>query len=339
MKAYIRATSYFLPKNTLDNASIAKEFPEWSVDKVSTKTGISNRHIAADNEFSSDLAYNAALKLFDEHRISPEHIQFLILCTQSPDFFLPTTACILQDKLNIPITAGALDVNLGCSGFVYAVGLAKGLIESDQVSNVLILTADTYSKFLNSGDKSVKTIFGDGAAASFVDSGSQVTAIHKPFYGTDGAGAQNLIVPYGGLRVGTDFSPNSESQSRGLSKERYDLYMDGPEIFNFTIRIVPNAIKQTLSNAGLDFHDIDLFVFHQANKFILTHLRDLLQISPEKFYVSLSESGNTVSSSIPIALSNAEKEGVLHPGMRVLTLGFGVGLSWAGTVLVWNAPN
>lgn len=335
MNARVSAVSYYLPEDVLTNADLHEAFPEWSVDKIADKTGIGRRHIAKPDEFSSDLAISAAHALFREHDISPEAIDYLIVCTQSPDYYLPTTACIVQDALGLRKTVGAVDINLGCSGYIYALGQAKGLIESGQVENVLVITADTYTKFINKEDKSVRTIFGDGSAATFVTSDGASEGIYGVTYGTDGSGAKHLIVPRGGLRTGEQLAPKSSAELRELNKGSFDLYMDGPEIFNFTLRVVPGALEGVLESAGLGIDEIDLFVFHQANAFMLEHLRKKLGVASEKFFVSLAESGNTVSSTIPIALADAKEQGVLVSGMKVLLLGFGVGLSWGGLVLDW----
>lgn len=335
MKARIQAVDYYLPEATLSNADLAAEFPEWSVEKIGAKTGIMNRHIAAAGEFSSELAVRAARQLFESASIDPTVIDYLIVVTQSPDYFLPSTAAIVHDQLGLRTDSGATDVNLGCSGYIYALGLAKGLIESEQASSVLLITADTYTKFLNSQDKTVRTIFGDGASATLLGADGGAESIHAFVYGTDGSGAKDLIVPFGGLRAATALSPKSDVTARGLERERYDLFMDGPEIFNFTITVVPHSVNAILDKAGIAMDDIDLFVFHQANRFMLEHLRTKLGIAVEKFPILMEESGNTVSSTIPIALSDAARRGILKPGMKLLLLGFGVGLSWGGAVVTW----
>lgn len=335
MNARIQAVDYYLPDGTLTNADLSAMFPEWSVDKIASKTGIHTRHIASDSEFSSDLAVRAGQRLFESASIVPAQVDFLIVVTQSPDYFLPTTAALVHDQLGLRSDAGSTDVNLGCSGYVYALGLAKGLIESGQVTNVLVVTADTYTKFINKDDKSVRTIFGDGASATLVSDDGGADSLSSFTYGTDGTGAKHLIVPRGGLRSGADIAPKSATSERGLQPNNYDLFMDGAEIFNFTIRVAPASVVSILGKAGLEMEDIDLFVFHQANEYMLEHLRKKLGIPKEKFPILMGESGNTVSSTIPIALAEAERSGVLLPGMKVLILGFGVGLSWAGATLIW----
>lgn len=332
MSATIRAVEYYLPENILGNEELCRQFTDWTPEKVESKTGIRERRIAADDEFSSDLAVKAAQKLFDSGICGPRDIDYLLLCTQSPDYFLPTTACILQDRLGIPTTSGALDFNLGCSGYVYGLGLAKGLIETGQARNVLLITAETYSKFMHSDDRGVRSIFGDAAASTLVSAADGDEPGIGPFvFGTDGSGAPNLIVPAGGLRKRStgEWKPGSVVAEEAL-------FMDGPEIFNFTLKIVPQSVKELLARSNKKLEDIDLFVFHQANKYMLDHLRKKLGVPEEKFYVLMNHCGNTVSSTIPIALKHAMEEGRLQRGQTAMLVGFGVGYSWASTLVRWE---
>ena len=332
MKAFIKAISYYLPTNVLSNEVIEKDFPEWSIEKISEKIGIKNRYIASENETSGDMAVKAANKLFEEHNIDKADVDFIILCTQSPDYFLPTTACIIQDRLGLSNSVGAFDMNLGCSGYVYGLGLAKGLVVSGQAKNILLLTSETYSKFIHPKDKSNKTIFGDAAAATLITANDGFAEILNFEYGTDGKGAENLIVKNGGLR-------NFKNQSTETIDE-YDnyhsddnLYMNGSEIFLFTLSAVPKLITNTLLKNDMEKDSIDLFILHQANKFMLDNLKKKAKIEDEKFYIHLEDCGNTVSSTIPIALYHAKKENKLKIENNVLLAGFGVGYSWGGSVL------
>jgi len=334
MKSAIRAIEYYLPETVLSTEDLSREFPEWSVKKIESKTGIRERHIAAPEDCSSDLGIAAAKKLFDSGACTPQQIDYLF-CTQSPDYFLPTTACLVQDRLGIPTSAGALDFNLGCSGFIYGLSLAKGLIESGQAQNVLLITAETYSKFINPRDKSVRTIFGDAAAATLIGSVDQDEVITGPFVlGTDGRGGPNLMVPTGGMRH-RDVSGPEFQDTDGNWRSGRDLYMNGAEVFAFTMRDIPPCIHRLLERTQNKIPDYDLFIFHQANRYMLNHLRQTLEIPPDRFYVAMEHCGNTVSSTIPIALKHALAEGVLKPGMRVMLVGFGVGYSWGAVTVRW----
>lgn len=333
-QAYVKAISYYLPPNILDNGLLNEQFPEWSSEKISSKTGIYERRIAGPEMFSSDMAVLAAEKLFAEHGISPGDIDFILLCTQSPDYFLPTTACILQNRLNIPTTAGALDFNLGCSGYVYGLALAKGLITAGIAKNILLITSETYSKFMHPADKSNRTIFGDAAAATLVSASGGFASIGDFDLGTDGKGANNLIVKNGGLRHPVQAAQHATAADEwgNVSGDDY-LYMNGTEIFNFTSDSVPVLIENTLKKNHVTFDEVDLFIFHQANKFMLNHLRKKLKIPEDKFYLFLEHCGNTVSSTIPIALNEAIGSAVTKSGQKVLLAGFGVGYSWGATLL------
>lgn len=339
--ASIAAIEYYLPETTLTNEMLVQEYPDWTVEKVAAKTGIHERRIAAPGECSSDLAVKAAEKLFAAGAAKPADIDYLLFCTQSPDYFLPTTACLLQERLGLPRSVGALDFNLGCSGFVYGLSLAKGLIETGQARNVLLLTAETYSKFIHPADRSVRTIFGDGAAATLISAVESTAwpgpAIGPFVFGTDGQGACNLIVGTGGMR-----RPASERRGDLPACPASDapnpdyLFMDGAEIFSFTLAAVPRAVRELLAASGKQLSDIDLFVFHQANQHMLEHLRAKLKIPPERFSICLKRCGNTVSSTIPITLHEAVRDGTLRPGHLVMLVGFGVGYSWAATLVRWR---
>jgi 3-oxoacyl-[acyl-carrier-protein] synthase III len=335
--AKITAVEYYLPTFKLENEQLANEFEDWSAEKILEKTGIASRFISDESECASDLGYYAAKKLLDSGVVFVSDIDYLIFCTQSPDYFLPTTSCLVQNRLNLSNRCGAIDINQGCSGFVYSLGVAKALIETNQAKNVLVITADTYSKFINKKDKSVRTIFGDAAAATLVQS---VTSNHESIYGfsygTDGGGAKNLVVPSGGMRTPKSTASGIEKpDNSGNLRSNDNLFMNGTEIFAFTMKIVPATMKEILSSNNLELDDIDLFVFHQANKFMLDHLRKKLNVPEEKFYVNFSDCGNTVSSTIPIALHRAISQNVLKSGMKLCIMGFGVGYSWAGAIIDW----
>src|ERR1041385_1712618 len=258
MEAKIKAISYYLPDAVLDNAALNTMFPEWSVDKISGKTGIYQRHVAAPDEFSSDMAVTAAQKLFTEHNIDPSIIDFVLLCTQSPDYFLPTTACLVQNRLGIPTNAGALDFNLGCSGYIYGLSLAKGLTFGGVAKNVLLITSETYSKFIHPKDKSNRTIFGDGASATLVTSGDGVAVIGDFELGTDGKGADNLIVKNGGMRFPVKENKGEDrGDDFGNVYNNDNLYMNGTEIFNFTSESVPGLVSRVIEKNGLTDQEID----------------------------------------------------------------------------------
>ena len=329
---YIKAISIYLPEKTLANEELVKEFPEWSVDKVAAKVGVNSRHLADTDETAGDMAEKAALRLFDEYSVNSQDIDFLLFYTQSPDYFLPSTACILQQRLGIPTTSGAFDYNLGCSGCIYGLAVAKGLISAGIANNVLLLTSETYTKYLHPSDKSNRSIFGDGAAACLISAGKGIAKIGEFVLGTDGSGANSLIVKTGAARQKDPTGFSIKDEEDHIWYDDY-LYMNGGAIFNFTLDAVPEMVNQLLHKNSLDKDQIDYYVFHQANRFMLNTIRKVCTIPKEKFYINLENTGNTVSSTVMIALKDCLTSGTIHPDMQVMITGFGVGLSWGGTVL------
>lgn len=329
--ASIVGISYYLPEKILTNEDLLKDFPEWSVEKVAAKVGVDSRHVANEDETAGDMAEKAARKLFKEYNVDPKSIDFVLLCTQSSDYFLPSTACIIQDHLGIPTTAGAFDYNLGCSGCVYGMAIAKGLIAGGIARNVLLLTAETYQKYLHPSDKSNRSIFGDGAAACLI-SDKGIAEIGNFSLGTDGSGAKHLIIETGAARHRLS-TGGSFVDEDGHQKFDDFLYMNGSAIFNFTLDTVPIMIENILAKNSVGRDDVDYYVMHQANKFMLNTIKKICALPSEKFYVNLTETGNTVSSSVLIGLKQCIESSTITKGMNVLVAGFGVGLSWGGTIL------
>lgn len=334
MSAYIKAIEYFLPEKIITNNDLANEFPEWDADKIFSKLGIAERHVVQGNETASDLAVRAAENLFLQGRVRREDIDFVLFCTQSPDYPLPTTACILQNRLGLSKNCGALDYNLGCSGYVYGLALAKGLLLGGIAKNILLLTGETYSKKIHPKDKGNKSLFGDAASATVISSDGFLE-IGNFCLGTDGSGAENLIVRTGASRF-PESAFDVTFDVKQTPKSSDHLFMDGGEIFSFTLTEVPRLVRETIMANGFSQEDIELFVFHQANRYILEYLRKRLKIEPERFFYYMEKVGNTVSTSVPIALVEAFRTGNLQCGMNILVAGFGVGYSWGGCVLKYK---
>lgn len=322
--AAVGPVAIHLPETVEDNDLLKAQYPAWDMDQIYTKTGIWQRHIAAPGECVSDLAVAASEKLFAQHQIDRESIDFLLFCTQTPDYPLPTTACLVQERLGLRRSIGALDFNLGCSGYIYGLSLADGLIRAGSARRVLLITSETYSKYIHPSDRSLRTIFGDGAAATLIDAADQ-PSLASFIFGTDGRGANALMVTKGGWRP-----PESSLQPNKRKRWPSSLYMDGPELVRFTLDVVPPMVKQILASTGLTAADIDLYLMHQATLLMLQRLREQLKVDADRLPVDLEHCGNTVSSTIPILMHNLRGSGRLKPGTRSLLIGFGVGLSWAG---------
>lgn len=331
IKVYIKGIAYNLPEDILTNEKIAEEFPEWTVEKIDKKIGIKQRHVTKEGETASDLAVGAAEKLFADLNYDRSQIDYLIFVTQSPDYHLPTTACTIQTRLGLSQRLTAIDVNLGCNGFVAGLSLAKAVIVAGQAKNVLLLTAETYSKYMHERDKSNRTIFGDGSAATLVST-EGIAEVGEFVIGTDGTGAENLIVKTGGAR-----HPGPANDLKfdefGNPRSSDNLYMDGPAILNYSLDSIPQLVADVLEKNEVTMEDIDLHVYHQANTFLANLERRKLRIPAEKYYCNIENFGNTVSSTIPIGLCEAMKEGKLKAGMKVLSVAQGLGYTWGGMVL------
>lgn len=322
-----------LPEKIEDNDTLGAQYPKWDMSLIFAKTGIRQRHIAAPNECASDLGVAAAEKLFAEHNIDRSTIDFLLFCTQTPDYVLPTTACLMQERLGLPTSIGALDFNLGCSGFVYGLSLADGLIRGGIARRVLLVTAETYSKYIDPTDRSLRTIFGDGAAATLVEA-SETPSLESFVFGTDGRGANTLLVTEGGAR------PRSDAlQPRKRKRWPSSLYMDGPELVKFSLEVVPPLVERVLAGARWTHDQVDMYLMHQATLFMIEHLRERLSLDREHTPEALEQYGNTVSSTIPILIRDLRQSGRLKPGKQTMLIGFGVGLSWAGCAWTetWSA--
>lgn len=324
--AFIKAISYYLPDKILGNQDIIKEFPEWTDSKIIEKIGVETRRISGDDEFSSDLATRAIQKLLSTENISAKEIDFLNVCTQTPDYLLPTTACLVQQKVGLPTSCGAIDINQGCSGYIYGLSVAKGLVATKNFKNVLLVTADTYSKIIHQSDKGNRTIFGDAATATLVSDSGQYK-IGEFTFGTDGSGAENLILKNSGMKGKT--TPSTEILDDFL-------FMEGKKIFNFVIKYVPSVLKENLALNHFKKEDIDWFVYHQANSFMLERLRQEFDIPKEKFVLEMLNCGNTTSSSVPIALKVSLENTPETPNKNIQLAGFGVGYSW-GAVCISKA--
>ena len=323
MKSYIKKIFCYLPEIIVENTN----------ERLRKKTGIERRHICAENETAADMAVKAAEKLFST--VPRDSIDYILFCTQSPDYYLPTTACILQDRLGLKKSCGALDFNHGCTGYIYGLGLSKGLIESGQAENILLLTAETYSKYINSEDQAVNSLFGDAATATLITAeNTEKNGIAGVEYGTDGAGFKNLIVPVGGMRQryqNTKIFVTTDKH--GNSRTNQNLFMDGAAITDFALEVVPQTLENILQKNFLRREEMNYYVFHQANNFMLKSLQKICRLEDLNFWNDVKSYGNTVSNSIPIALADILQENKPSHLQKVLLLGFGVGLSWGGCVV------
>jgi 3-oxoacyl-[acyl-carrier-protein] synthase III len=324
----------------LTHEELKTRFGAEQMQKVLSGAGIRNRRIAPEGVCGSDMAYNAALRLMQQNNIDPQSIDLLIFCTQSPDHWMPTTACIMHERLGLKKQCAAFDINLGCSQYIYGLSVAHSMLMSGCASRALVLTGDTMSRTVHPRDRSVVPLMGDGGSATLigvVDAGEGFLGFEL---GTDGSGHQYLTIPAGGARMPISEKTRVEEQdAEGNVRTLENLHMNGAAIFHFAISVVPPTIKSILQKLSLSFEDIDVFLFHQANKFMLDYLVKKLKIPAEKTHFYIEDVGNTSGSTIPILLADAIQQDKIKAGNTVLAIGFGVGLSWAATVMRWPKKN
>jgi 3-oxoacyl-[acyl-carrier-protein] synthase-3 len=334
MSARVIGIQCHLPGKIETNQDLSSQNPGWMMDKVAEKSGILERRITEPGETALDLATAAAAALLARDLVDPKSIDYLIYCTQAPEYLLPSGACILQHRLKLGKHIGAFDYNLGCSGYVYGLQMAQAFIQSGMARHVLLVTADTYSKYINPRDRTTRTLFGDGASATLLGPGDGLGAF---VLGTDGGGAMSLCVPSGGSRLPrTEATAEESVDEAGCYRSKDNLYMDGPALYTFALTTVPRTVSALLAKSGRTLADYDWFVFHQANKYMLDSLRVRCKVPEEKMVYAFERIGNTVSSTIPIAIQSHLEAGRLQAGQRMMLLGFGVGFSWAAGELVWG---
>ena len=316
-KAYINMVEHYLPSLSESNETILSKsgLDKFKIKRMITKIGIKSRRIADKNIFSNDLGIRAAKKILK--RISSKKIDYLIFCTNTPEYSLPTNACIIQDKLGLRKDIGAFDIILACSGYIYSLSVAKSLINSNQAKNIILITSDTYSKFIKKENAGTRILFGDAATTTLISEEKKKNSIQiKNFiYGTDGSGYKNAVIHNFGSRYWNN-----------PVKDGDYLDLNGPGIYDFALKKVPLAINEYLKKNRTTLDKIDYFVFHQANKFIIKGLQSKLKIPSSKLLMNMSHVGNTSSSSIPIVLSKFLDK--IPRNKNLLLIGFGGGLSW-----------
>ncbi len=328
----IKTIEYYLPEKAVANEDLQLLHPDWDMEKVASKSGVYARHIASTGETALDLAIKAVQKIFDAGSISKEAIQGIMFCTQSPDFIMPSNAFLIHKHFGFSHNVWAFDYNLACSGFIYGVTIARGMIETGMGKNILLITADTYSRYINPEDRSTSVLFGDGAAATIV--AEMEMGIIDVSLASAGSEYESFYIPAGGCRLPkneTTGQPRTNHSGNQTSAE--EINMNGFGVWKFISRTVPIQIKELLQRNNLAIEDIQFFGFHQASKMTLDSLFKALGVPPEKWYMNMQNIGNTVSASIPIALHQATLSGKLKKGDLVVLSGFGVGLSWGSLLM------
>lgn len=324
-----------VPKNISGTDDLIAKFGEEATQKIEKATGVQTRHQVSGNMKTLELTLEAANEVLKSSGISSSEIEGVVLITQTPEYKLPATACILQDKLGIPKKSIAFDVNLGCSGYPYGIILANSLLESGLIKRILLIIGDITSSTASPEDQSTYPLFADAFSATIIEKCNGRGDLLGISYGTDGSGWESLLNPIGAVR-----HKNLQEYNESNAKEKFPYikypeytYMDGNEIFIFCLRTIPQMISDALKNSSLEMNDIDYFLFHQANGFIINHIVKKMKIDTAKVLISLAKYGNTSSASIPVTACSYFSEFKLSEPVNVAMIGFGVGYSWATAIM------
>ena len=332
MNLIIESIEYFLPKNIVTNIDLHNENPEWDLEKIAEKTGVYKRHIASKNETAYDLSVKACEKLFNYY--DKNNIDGIIYCTQSPDYIMPPNSFLLHKDFGLKDEVFAYDFNHACTGYIYCLAMANAFIKSGMAKEILIINTDTYSKYINSKDKSTRVLFGDGASATVVKSSNNRKGLIDIELGSSGKGYDKFWIPAGGLRLPKSNSTSKEVEDKiGNIRTQNNITMDGLGVWSFINSIAPKQVKKLLAKNGLEKKDIDKFIFHQASKMTLDSVINSMGLIEDQVFINIKNIGNTVSASIPIAIKDAQNQGELNTDSLVILSGFGVGLSY-GTALL-----
>ncbi|MDR7871357.1 MAG: beta-ketoacyl-ACP synthase III [Tissierellaceae bacterium] len=322
----ISGTGSYVPEEVLTNDDLSK-MVDTSHEWIVSRTGIEERRIAPKNVATSDLSTEAALRALEDAKLKPEEIDLIIVATVTPDYSLPSTACIVQKNIGA-VNAAAFDLNAGCTGFVYGVATGANFIKAGIYEKVLVIGAETMSRAVNWEDRNTCVLFGDGAGACVLEKCEEGYGIISYELGSDGTNHEVLIQPAGGSRE----PANVESLANNL----HYIYMDGREVFKFAVRVMEKSSMAALEKANMDISDLDFLIPHQANTRIIDSARKKLNLPEEKVYVNLNKYGNMSSASVPVALDEAIKNKKIKKGDSVLLVAFGAGLTWGSIILKWN---
>jgi 3-oxoacyl-[acyl-carrier-protein] synthase-3 len=326
--AHITGWGMAVPERILTNAELSKRV-DTSDEWIQSRTGIKERRIASNDQTSATLAVDASLKALDVARLHPADLDLIIVSTSSPEHLFPATACLVQDRIGAR-KAGAFDLLAACSGFIFALNLATQSIRSGSIKNALVIGTETLSRLVDWKDRNTCVLFGDGAGAFVLQASEGVGGLISAVMRSDGSGGDLLSVPAGGSRIPT-------SQETVANGSHY-IHMNGREVFRFATRVMSQSTEEAVEDAGLKLEDIQLFIPHQANLRIIESALRSLNVPMEKCMINLDRYGNTSTASIPIATCEAIQNGRLNAGDKVVFVGFGAGLTWGASVVIWSGP-
>ena len=327
--AVITGWGFYAPSRVVTNFDLEK-MVDTSDEWITSRTGIKERRFASEGETTSTLSLRAARIALDRAKLRAQDVQLVIVGTCSPDYLFPATACVVQSELGAT-RAGAFDVEAACTSFVTALGIARGMISSGTVENAVVIGAETLSRFLNFKDRTTCVLFGDGAGAVVVEASNASVGIESVVLHSEGSKGELLMVKAGGARV-----PATQAT---LEQGQHFITMQGGEVFKLAVKSMADAAEEALRDAGVGLDDIAIMIPHQANVRIIEGVAKRLHFPMEKVFVNIQRYGNTSAASIPIAIAEAESQGRLHRGDKVLLVAFGGGFTWGASVVEWYGPH
>lgn len=325
-RAVVKGMGHAVPEKIVTNDDLAKMI-DTNDAWIKQRTGIAERRVCEPDETCSGLATEAALQALANAGVDATEVEMIIVASVTGDYTFPSTSCIVQYAIGAS-NAGAMDIGAACAGYIYGLNIATAMIECGQYKNILVIGVDTLTKFVDWTDRSTCVLFGDGAGATLLQATEGTDrGVLKTVLLSDGSGAKNICLEVGGSRY-----PTGSPQAVGKNEK---LFMAGAEVYRFAVNAMGDACARVLDSLSMTSEQVDLFVPHQANRRIIDSAAERLHLPPEKVFVNVDRYGNTSAGSIPIALFEAERDGVLKPGMLVMTVGFGAGLVWGANLIRW----
>lgn len=322
----IKAVSACVPKNVSSNYDLDRLIPKEEIEKTVNTIGIKEKRFVTSDVCASDLCFKAAEKLFKDNNIDKNSIDMLLFLSQTPDYKIPATAPLLQHRLGLPQSTAAMDLSLGCSGYIYGLSTAFAYASTEGINRILLLVGDTFSKIVNPLDKVNAPLYGDAGTATLIEKGNYAKSYFSLY--ADGSGSEAVIIPSGQCRVPSSCENlNEKTDQDGSIRSKNQLFMDGMDVFNFSIKTVPKSIKEIVAISGHSLEEIDYIVLHQANRFMTDFLIKRIKYTTGEVPYCLEKYGNTSSPSIPLTICS-ELPNQLQESKKVIMCGFGAGLSW-----------
>lgn len=335
--ATIKAIAYALPTEVLSQSTLEERLGTKAVKSIAKMSGIKERRVVATGQTAADLAYAAAQRLLDHLQIDPATIDLLTFASQTPDYRIPATSCVLHGKLGLSIGCSSFDINQACSSFMHSLQVAHSMLVAGNAKRALVLNGDALTRLINPMDRGLATLHGDGGTAALLEcSDASDGGIEFIEIGTEGSSYGRLIVPAGAFRLPSSPETQKEIQDEdGCIRTQEQLFMDGPAIFHFAVYKIPDLIRAALEKRNLTIDDFDMILFHQANKTMLELIYKSIKASADKKFYFLENNGNSSGASLPTLLAEAWRQGVIKPGSRTLLCSFGGGLSWGIASIKW----